>query len=183
MATTIPTAKPELFNDLLKGDKPLTLPDTIEDGGKTYKVRKETLRGLLSTARDFVPNRVPEIEALLKEQENRVFGKQPPAVGETRQYATNAAGYVMVNTKYIQQAKGTHKAIKVLGKDGQPIAGKYEYDKTKPRHQIVDGTNGRKHDDIDWTTDVSITYEANRIIIEVGPEEHRVPAPSKKRKS
>lgn len=184
MGTTKPTAKAQIFFPLLEGDKPLALPDTTVVEGKEYKVRKETLRDLLAAAQYINPNRVPEIEALIKQQEDRVFGKQPPKVGETRYYATNAAGYVMVNTKYIQQAKGTHAAVKTKGADGRPVPGKYEYDLNKPRHKIVEGTNGKKHDDIDWTTDVAITYEANKIIIVVGPEEHGVPAPAaKKRKS
>ena len=182
MGTTKPTAKAQIFFPLLKGNEPLSLPDTTEIEGKVYKVRKETLRDLLAAAQYINPDRVPEIEALIKKQEDRVFGKQPPKVGETRYYATNAAGYVMVNTKYIQQAKGTHAAVKAKGADGQPIPGKYEYDTDKPRHKLVEGTNGKKHDDINWTTDVAITYEANKIIIVVGPEEHQVSAPPSGRK-
>lgn len=163
MATaTLPTAKPEFFLDQLAGNGPLELPDTldieVEINGRmaprTYKVRTETIKGLISTANIFAKHRVKELESLLQLYSNRKFGRTEPTMGETRTYTSNKAGYLQVNTKYIQQIEGT-----------------YHFDDRSPtgysNHSRVNG------EDKDYSTRIAVTYEPGRIILEVVPEEHR----------
>lgn len=182
-STTTPTAKADLFFDLLPGDAPLELPDEIDaehtdrNGQiivKRFSVRKETLRGLHTAASTFAKHRLPEIEALLEQHEHRRFGKiaPDPRKNETRYYATNAAGYVMVNTKYIQEMENTYLAERNKGPDGKRIDGSYSYLPTA-RSKTVTGTNGKVHKDENWTTEVAITYETDRIIIQIAPDKHK----------
>lgn len=94
---TLPTAKAEhVLEKIDITKKKISIPETVEvmvkPRGKknleprTYEVRQETVRGLISLSKMFFKQHTDFLEELYKELENK-GGRKPPEVGETRRYS------------------------------------------------------------------------------------------------
>lgn len=113
------TAKPEWVIPLLDLKKrTLDLPETIEREGKTYKIRKETITGLIALSEHFFPGHKARLNQLLDEYDAKV-GRPRPIHGETREYQVSNKGMLAVPFKFLlnDSAEGTGKALVTFYKD------------------------------------------------------------------
>ena len=115
----IGTAKPEwLLQQLDVKKKTLDLPDMLEHEGKTYKVRKETITGLISLSKLFFPTHTKSLEKTLETYDAKV-GRPRPSWGETRKYQISNKGMLAVPIKFImnKDLEGTGAALVTFYED------------------------------------------------------------------
>lgn len=115
----IGTAKPEwLLQTLDVKKKTLSLPETIVYEGKNYKIRKETINGLISLSKMFFPQHTKGLEETLAAYEAKV-GRPRPEVGETRKYQISNKGMCAIPIKFImnEDLEGTGAALVTFHKD------------------------------------------------------------------
>lgn len=106
---TVPTMKSEDFLEFCdQGSKGLKVPADYlcEYGGKTYRIRKETIKGALKVASRYNKKMVPELEKHLAELSKVSFGKPPPRDGEVRSYKISANGFANIPVKYLMKDPG-----------------------------------------------------------------------------
>lgn len=106
---TLPTMKSEDFLEFCdQGSKGLKVPPNYlcEFGGKTYKIRKETINGALKVANRYNKKMVPELQKHLDELSKVSFGKPPPKDGEVRSYKISANGFANIPIKYLMKDPG-----------------------------------------------------------------------------
>lgn len=115
----IGTAKPEwLLQQLDVKKKTLELPDILEHEGKKYKVRKETITGLISLSKLFFPQHTKGLEKTLETYDAKV-GRPRPEWGETRKYQISNKGMLAVPIKFImnKDLEGTGAALVTFYED------------------------------------------------------------------
>jgi hypothetical protein len=211
MATTIPTAKASWFTSKLlgkgklfplgTGDKGVDVLHSVKVKGqdetveKEFKVRTETLVDLLEIAEaSGLTDRVKEIEEQIKHFSTRSYGSPSPEIGDTRRYSTNKAGYVQISTKILQEIEGTYLLENKPIEQGLPDDDKKKIPRRQPAKdkagKIQKKKNGDTVYDDNWSSYVDVSYEADRIVIQVAPIAHRrkieeapaeAKAPAKKR--
>lgn len=103
--TTIPTAKAEwvdAFLDISK--KKLSIPDYVEYEGKRYKVRRETLKGLLSLSHRYYPQHSAQLQKLIEDYKVQL-GKPRPKHGEIREYQISNLGTLQLPVRFLMNEK------------------------------------------------------------------------------
>lgn len=117
----VPTAKAEWVIEALGEDikkKNLVLPESIERNGKIYKVRKETIEGLIALSKMFFTFHTKTLEAAAKDYESKV-GRPRPVPGETRKYQISNKGMLLVPIKFLlnKNLDGTGQALVTFYED------------------------------------------------------------------